>query len=333
MRYAPAQALLIGSFLFSATAASAQTGQTIFADDFESGLADWTATGQWNLEADTDGCGSTVAPFMTGSQGAWYGNDEFCIFGIGASVGHLTTIEPFDIPLDAGQVTLTFNSYDDTECASCDWDWRFVYVSRNGGETWDFVGESGELGWHETQIDLSPYVGNSLLLRFEFDQVDFHANDGLGWLIDDVRVEIGGCDLPSNYCEASINSSGSAASMGYSGSVSILANDLGLLVEGAAPNQSGMFFYGSNQASTPYGNGTLCVGPGSGSFYRLAPVVMTDGWGDAAVQLDNTTGVLGFGPGQVSAGSTWNFSYWFRDPNAGGAGFNYSDGLEVVFCQ
>ena len=34
---------------------------------------------------------------------------------------------------------------------------------------------------------------------------------------------------------------------------------------------------------------------------------------------------------QITAGSTWNFSAWFRDPAAGGAFFNLSDGLEVTF--
>ena len=34
---------------------------------------------------------------------------------------------------------------------------------------------------------------------------------------------------------------------------------------------------------------------------------------------------------QITAGSTWNFAAWFRDPAAGGAFFNLSDGLEVTF--
>jgi hypothetical protein len=35
---------------------------------------------------------------------------------------------------------------------------------------------------------------------------------------------------------------------------------------------------------------------------------------------------------QITAGSTWNFQFWFRDPVAGGASFNLSDGLGVTFC-
>ena len=35
--------------------------------------------------------------------------------------------------------------------------------------------------------------------------------------------------------------------------------------------------------------------------------------------------------GQITAGSTWHFSTWFRDPAAGGAFFDLSNGLTVTF--
>ena len=34
---------------------------------------------------------------------------------------------------------------------------------------------------------------------------------------------------------------------------------------------------------------------------------------------------------QITAGSTWNFQAWFRDPAAGGAFFDLSDGLCLTF--
>jgi hypothetical protein len=34
----------------------------------------------------------------------------------------------------------------------------------------------------------------------------------------------------------------------------------------------------------------------------------------------------------ITAGSTWNFQFWYRNPAAGGAGFNLSDGLSIRFC-
>jgi hypothetical protein len=57
-----------------------------------------------------------------------------------------------------------------------------------------------------------------------------------------------------------------------------------------------------------------------------------------------STGVLGVGiwnldiqsppqaSGQITDFSTWIFQFWYRDPAAGGAYFNLSDGLEITFC-
>ena len=35
---------------------------------------------------------------------------------------------------------------------------------------------------------------------------------------------------------------------------------------------------------------------------------------------------------QIDAGETWNFQFWYRDPSAGGAGFNFTDALSITFC-
>ncbi len=36
--------------------------------------------------------------------------------------------------------------------------------------------------------------------------------------------------------------------------------------------------------------------------------------------------------GQILDGSTWNFQFWYRDPNGGGAFYNFTDGLSATFC-
>jgi hypothetical protein len=41
------------------------------------------------------------------------------------------------------------------------------------------------------------------------------------------------------------------------------------------------------------------------------------------------------GPGLIVPGQTYNFQFWYRDPAAGAAGgasYNFSDALSVVFC-
>jgi immune inhibitor A len=92
-----------------------------------------------------------------------------------------------------------------------DWDYAYVEASIDDGRTWDllagpsmtvrnpngnsfgpaYTGQSGD--WIEEKFDLSPYVGHTVLLRFEYvtDDAVHHA----GWLIDDVQIpELGYAD-------------------------------------------------------------------------------------------------------------------------------------------
>ena len=121
---------------------------------------------------------------------------------------------------------------------------------------------------------------------------------------------------------------GMAATFGVSGSNSVSANDLVLEVSGM-PNQMGIFFYGTNQmgggAGIPLGNGRLCVG---GQTLRLMPPYLAAG-NAASRALDLTNPPQA--SGQILAGSTWHFQAWFRDPPAGGAFFDFSDGYTITF--
>lgn len=131
----------------------------------------------------------------------------------------------------------------------------------------------------------------------------------------------------TSYCVSSANSIGSGALIGASGSVSFTANSFTIDVTGA-PSSVGLFFYGSQQAQTPAGNGSLCV---AGSTFRLNPATAADGAGFNSRLLDFTTGNPSTGGGTISPDSTWYFQYWYRDVAAGGAQFNFSDGLQVNF--
>jgi hypothetical protein len=92
-----------------------------------------------------------------------------------------------------------------------DWDYAYVVVSTDGGETWEilagpssttdnpngnsfgaaYTGSSG--GWIEERLDLSAYAGQQVLVRFEYVTDD--AVNRPGWLIDDVcLLETGACE-------------------------------------------------------------------------------------------------------------------------------------------
>jgi subtilisin family serine protease len=127
----------------------------------------------------------------------------------------------------------------------------------------------------------------------------------------------GGCAATS-YCAQSPNSSGGSGVIAHSGSTSVSADDFVIEAASCATGQFGIFYYGPNQVSVPFGDGLRCV---SGQTHRL-PVVQTDGFGDVSHAVDlNSEG--------VAAGDNWNFQFWFRD----GSSFNLTDGLEVEFCQ
>lgn len=128
-----------------------------------------------------------------------------------------------------------------------------------------------------------------------------------------------------SFCSSTSNSSGSAAVIGHAGSTTISADSFELRVEGAVANVPGIFFYGLNESNTPFGDGTLCV---DGSITRLQAVT-TDAQGAAARAVDFANPPAQ--SGLITAGSTWKFQFWFRDPQGVSAPFNLSNGLSVTF--
>jgi hypothetical protein len=126
---------------------------------------------------------------------------------------------------------------------------------------------------------------------------------------------------PTLFCTGAPNSTGFGASIGYTGSSSIGANDLVLSVARAPAQKLGLFFYGNQQVpSVPFGNGVRCVG---GTIHRL-PALATSPSGAAQQAFP-------YASSGVNAGSTWGFQFWYRDPAAGGAMFNASNAIQFVF--
>ena len=134
------------------------------------------------------------------------------------------------------------------------------------------------------------------------------------------------CTVES-YCVGAPNSVGSGAVIGTSGTSSASLNALVLEATEAPAQQFGLFFYGPNQVQVAFGDGFRCVG---GSLARL-PIVLTDAGGQASWPLDLT--MPPSAGDQITAGSSWNFQFWYRDPGAGGAGFNTSNAMKVTFCD
>ncbi|TDJ70663.1 MAG: hypothetical protein E2O39_09725 [Planctomycetota bacterium] len=132
----------------------------------------------------------------------------------------------------------------------------------------------------------------------------------------------------TNYCTGAVNSTGSGTLMNAVGSASVMANDLVLRAKPVTSEAVGIFYYGAGSTMDPFGNGFRCVSTGGVGTFRL-DVVIADTNGRFEFPMDLTT------PsqltGQILPSATWYFQAWYRDPAAGGANFNLSDGYEILF--
>jgi len=171
----------------------------------------------------------------------------------------------------------------------------------------------------------SKYSGDFEHVIFVSTAADILAGDTNG------TADIYILDLPApgtgNYCTSDVNSSGAASTMFASGTPSVSANDAVLHASNVPVGQPGLFYYGPTQIAAPFGNGTRCVGGPAGTVVRIFPFALSDAAGVMTSVLDNTLPAHA----QVLPGAGLNFQAWFRDPLAGGAGFDLSDGFHVVF--
>jgi hypothetical protein len=147
------------------------------------------------------------------------------------------------------------------------------------------------------------------------------------------------CDCPAASAPCSnagtgtgcANSTGVGAHLYFTGTSRVSVDDLELHADGVPPNKFGIFYMAAGQVAVPLGDGLRCAGAGSTFRY--------------SVQNSGPGGLLDAGPGIVAtsctnfpaagcitAGATWNFQLWYRDPGGPcGNGFNWSNGLEVQF--
>ncbi len=126
-----------------------------------------------------------------------------------ADESDMTLTHAFDLPA-SGPVTLDYKLWFNIEEG---WDYAYVEVSTDGGQTWTIVktpsgtdlnpqgnnygwaytGKSGggsQAEWVDESVDLSAYAGKQVLVRFEYI-TDAAVNEE-GLLLDDVRLEAAG---------------------------------------------------------------------------------------------------------------------------------------------
>lgn len=251
------------SVLFGLALPTASAQSVIFSEDFENGSAAWTLQGDWHLTevSSLTLCGITNPQAPSGLTAAQFAEEGQCYFNV--APGRMKTLSAIAIPAGVPAARLRFVSYESTECGfgNCGWDHRSVFVSATDGASWDLVWEGGQEGlWIEKSVDLSAYRGQSILLAFEFAAIDGYGNHFLGWVVDDVVVEVDEPGGPTIYCDAKVNSQGCGPLMHYSGDPSLSGpDDLVLSTSNLRNNVGGSFAWSTGINNTPFQGGTLCV--------------------------------------------------------------------------
>jgi len=120
--------------------------------------------------------------------------------------------------------------------------------------------------------------------------------------------------------------SGSAAgaNLTATGSDAVVNASLTLVATQCPSSVPGLFFQGQTAIAGGqlFGDGLRCAG---GQVIRLE-VAFTDGGGNAASTIDVAS------VGGVTAGQTFRYQYWYRDPSGScGGGFNTSNGVEIAW--
>ena len=214
------------------------------------------------------------------------------------------------------------------------------YVARWDGNSWAAMGEGfGSGGQANTLIadDLGGHLyaggiiatagGNPARYFASWDTAPvvvgtpYCFGDGSGTICPcgNLSVETG------HGCANSAFASG--ARLYASGVASVLIDTLELHATSTAPGTPGLFFQGTQQANSGagviLGDGLLCA---NGQIRRLR-VRFANGFGD----VGSGTGLAL--RGGVTAGSTLNYQWWYRDPTGSpcGHGFNLSNGLSIVW--
>lgn len=153
--------------------------------------------------------------------------------------------------------------------------------------------------------------------------------NGWGVTITSESVPVPPCacqSLVTSYCSSTPNSTGAAAQISSNLQCSVADNLLELHAS-PVPSSPGLFFYGPAQVSVPFGNGFRCVASGGVGLFRLPVRQGVNGTLSDSLDLTNPPRPAG----AITPGSTWYFQAWYRDPSAGGALVDTSDGLRITF--
>ena len=295
MRRSTVLASLVLVPILFASPAAAQSVE-LFREDFESGTDRWNMNGFWHQTVDTSPC--VAGTFPSGTHAMWYGRtgfiglcdyDDFWWFFLS-----LRLRRSLDLPAGTPS-TLEFWSRSEVE-QDTTWDTRTVEVSADGGITWQevFRVQPAVEPWTPHSIDLSPFAGQTIKLKFVFWAGDSVSNLHMGWLVDDVVVKTASFPVsclgdgsatacPCGNASAPAEMAGCLNSLGTAGAlrgtgVASLANDSLELWGYDMTSTTVLYYQGASVLNgglgVVYGDGLSCTG---GPIKRLGTTTNVDG--------------------------------------------------------
>ncbi|MCI0535775.1 MAG: S8 family serine peptidase [Verrucomicrobiales bacterium] len=109
-----------------------------------------------------------------------------------------------------------------------------ILVSTNNGVAWSILREWGDLtpGWDKEEIDLSPYLGHVVRLRWNYYLFSVAALPRPGWLLDDVSITVtnivrGTIQVSNNIAQASFTLSGPLTQAGQGATFTLRSAPVG----------------------------------------------------------------------------------------------------------
>ena len=211
---------------------SAQSGWVVFNDDAGTGVtlpdeedeggdgfnpSGWRFGEPENVQGVTPNTGSRVwATNLKGDDVDLASSDLVspAISLLGGNRATLRFWQNYDFSVDGGSEDDPFGDFV-LEAAQ-------IAVTTDDGATWQDVYVAGDeftAGWEEVEVDLSKFLGGVIRIRFNYQMFAFTPAPRLGWLLDDISVELNvvpetSVSVSNNLAQAAFMLSGPATASG-----------------------------------------------------------------------------------------------------------------------
>jgi hypothetical protein len=176
-----------GTFTIAGSQASGSGAKTApYSDDMETSSSLWSSSGFWRLGSVI----SVTTPAHAGAHAWWYQDPASGAYDtpLLPNSGDLTSP---GIVIPATGYSLRFWYYYVTETGYPYFDQRWVQISQDGNPFANLLQLSfdPQATWLQSRfIDLSPYAGHTIRVRFHLDTLDMRSNTEMGWGIDDFSI-------------------------------------------------------------------------------------------------------------------------------------------------